>query len=751
MKNTFFTRMKQRWVAYKTELKSMPEEQRKKKYLELLLIALVALGVCAIISGMLVEGFANLFTGGKAQYGILYYAFANPIGLFFTIVLFAACVVGYFAIEFKRNLNNGELFTDKRGVTFMLNSTQGSSRMMNEEEAKDVFYVGDICDTKNTVYGQFTDKGKEVVAFKEATNGSSGNRNLLLLGSPGTGKSYCFVRTEIIQSALRGDSIIVTDPSGELYNTANSFLTELGYDVRILNLVDPRYSDFWNCMDEVIDPETNRLDSTRLNDFTDIYMNNIGEIGAKKDQFWSDGATNLLRAVIGHASWTRESYILVQYKNLFKEVALPSEKNDTIFNNVITDMTSFRLIEKLILDAAKESECDLKKVEDSIKQINESAPNFTIKEVFTDMMRFNDIVGDFEPMPMSHPARQAYKIFSNGSDTVKASTLLGTQLKFQIFADEKLSGMLSNSGINIPEVNMRKSAYFVVMNEKSGATRPIASLFFSFFLKDAMDNWDKNDRIAEEKGEKNPCRDTTVILDEFFSIGVIGGSASQFAQTMSVNRKRHLNINIIVQSIGQIKERYGENNAETIQTCCDYIMFLGCNDPGTAKFISEFISGQATVLNESHSESTNPLGTIGDGANVRFGQSKRAVLTVDEARRWKNKVLLTKRGELPLELKMFPWTQHPCALAGELKPKSVYSNIKPIEERVGAVYAVAKEHSYEETVMAIKNIKAGMSPEKLKKFEKAEAKKKLEDIKKENEAAKNKIEFPNKQKSGSLY
>lgn len=751
MKNTFFTRMKQRWVAYKTEMKSLSEAERKKKYLELTLLAVLALFISAFMIGYMFRNFANWFTGGKAQYGVLYYAFANPLGLICTLALFALCAVGYFAVEFRRNLNNGELFTDKRGVTFMMNSTQGSSRFMNEEEAKETFYVGDILKTQNTVYGQLTDQGKEVVAFKEATNGSSGNRNLLLLGSPGTGKSYCFVRTEIIQSALRGDSIIVTDPSGELYTSVGQFLRDNGYDVKILNLVDPRYSDFWNCMDEVIDPETNRLDSTRLNDFTDIYMSNIGEIGAKKDQFWSDGATNLLRAVIGHASWTRESAILLQYRALYKEVAIPDSKSETIQKNVITDMTSFKLIEKLIIEAATESGCDVEKVKDTIKQINDSAPAFTIKEVFTDMMRFDEIIGDFESMPLSHPGRQAYKIFSNGSDTVKASTILGTQLKFQIFADEKLSGMLSNQGIDIPNINLKKSACFVVMNEKSNATRPIASLFFSFFIKDAMDNWDKYAKIADEKGEKNPCYDTTVLLDEFFSIGVIGGSASQFAQTMSVNRKRHLNINIIVQSIGQIKERYGENNAETIQTCCDYIMFLGCNDPGTAKFISEFISGQATVLNESHSESNNPLGTVGDGANVRFAQSKRAVLTVDEARRWKNKVLLTKRGELPLELKMFPWTQHPCALAGELKPVTVYSVLEPIENRIGAVYAVAKEHSYEETVMAIRNIKAGMSETELQKFEKAEAKKKLEEVKKENEAAKNKVQFPTKEKSGSLY
>lgn len=691
-RNDYFSRMKQRWIEYKTEIKSLPEERRKKKQTILIAYAIGCLIVAALFSGYFIGMLAILFTGSKAH-GVIYYAFLNPIGLIATVFFFGLFIFGAFALEFRRNLNNGEMLTDDRGVTYMRNSTQGSSRFMNEKETKENFYVGDVLETTETIYGQLTDNGEEVVAYK-TKQGGSGNKNLLLLGSPGTGKSYCYVRTEIIQSALRGSSIIVTDPSAELYTDIGQFLRDYGYDVKILNLVEPRYSDFWNCMEEVIDPDTKRLDGSRLNDFTEIYMSNIGEVGAKKDAFWSEGSTNLFRAVIGQASWRRESEILKKYRDLYAKVADKNPDKALVLDQKMKNMVPFSWCEEQILENAKKYGFDVNEIQKEIEKINISAKPFNIQEVYNILMDFNNNVGEFDTMPPSHPGLQAYKIYNTGSETVKASTLQGTQLKLQIFSDDKLCSLLCNKGIDIPNINLKKSAYFVIMSEKTTTTRPIASLFFSFFFKDAMDNWDKYSKIADAKGEKCPCYDVTVMLDEFFSIGVIGGNPNSFATTLSVNRKRHLSVNIIVQSITQLIQLYGKENAATIQTCCDWILFLGCNDPETAKFISDFVGGKSTVLNESHAESLNPIGTLGDGTNLRMSSTQRALLTVDEARRWKDRVLLTKRGELPLKLKMFPWHQHPCAINGELKRVPVYDVLKPIEERVTGIVTIAKENTY---------------------------------------------------------
>lgn len=718
--NTFFARMKKQFLSLKTEFKKLPEKERKRKFFEFGMISGIVFLICAYFSGSIIYWFLYMLNSSAQLKGKIYYGIFGLGGLGFisTLILCGMVLLLFLSIIFRRGINNGILVTDERGVSIMMNGEKGTARYMNEEETKREFNVSDILDTDQIVYGQLTEDGTQVVSYKAKKKGSSGNQNLLLIGSPGTGKSFCFVRTNIVQAMLRGSSIIATDPSGELYQDLGSLLRKNGYNVKVLNLAEPRYSDFWNCMEEVIDEETGRLDGTRLNDFTDIYIKNSGDPTSKGDKFWSDGAVNLLRAVIGFVSYQRETDILNKYRELYSAIALNDPNINSILDNKMVGMVPFTWCEKIILETAEKNGFFVKSIEESIEDIKANAPPFTVKEVYDCLMTFKDKETIFESIPIWHPAKQAYIIFSDASDTVKASVVNGTRLSMQIFADDKLMGALSHDGIRISNINKEKCAYFVNMSDKSKATTPIASLFFSFFFKDAQDNWDKWAKISDEKGIPNPCLDTFVMLDEFFSIGVIGGDPNAFATTMSVNRKRHISINIAIQSISQLPALYGASNADNIQTCCDYTLFLGCNDQKTAKLISEYFAGDATVLAERHNESINPFGTIGDGTNINMSSSARKLLTQSEVREWKDKVFLAKRGEHPLELKLFPWILHPCFVNGETKKVSIYSSIEPIEDRIMKIEAEKNKDAEEEFNKNIKSVKSSYSKNMIKKEEK---------------------------------
>lgn len=718
--NSFSTRIKRQYQALKTQFKKLPEKERKTKLFGFIIFAIISFLGCASISGSFVIWFNKMFEPTGNFKGAIYYGLTNKAALIGTIFIFGMVLFFTLALAFRRGINNGILVTDDRGVSIMMNGERGTARYMNEDETKREFKVGDILETDQTVYGQLTEDGTQTVSYKAKKKGSSGNQNLLLIGSPGTGKSFCFVRTNIVQAMLRGSSIIATDPSGELYQDLGSLLRKNGYNVRVLNLAEPRYSDFWNCMEEVIDEETGRLDGTRLNDFTDIYVKNSGDPTSKGEKFWTDGAVNFLRSVIGYASYQRESKILTGYRALYTKVATNNPEKENILDNKMKDMVSFAWCEHIILDTAIKNGFDEEEIASIILNIKETAPPFTIKEVYECLMSFNSKVGEFVKIPMSHPARQAFIIFSDAPETVKVSVINGTRLSMQIFADDKLMGALSHDGIKISDINKEKCAYFVNMSDKSKATTPIASLFFSFFFKDAQDNWDKWAKISDEKGIPNPCLDTFVMLDEFFSIGVIGGDPNAFATTMSVNRKRHISINIAIQSISQLPALYGIANADNIQTCCDYTLFLGCNDQKTARLISEYFAGDATVLAERHNETVNTIGSFGDGMNINMSSVNRKLLTQSEVREWKDKVFLAKRGEHPLELKLFPWTLHPCYVNGETKKISIYSTIKPIEERLLEFEISKPKEPDKEIKENIENAHSSYSKDKINTEKKSE-------------------------------
>ena len=64
-----------------------------------------------------------------------------------------------------------------------------------------------------------------------------------MLDGSGSGKSASYVIPNAYQ--LLG-SYVFTDPKGELYDKTAGYLKSKGYDIRVLNLVNPKKSDGYN-------------------------------------------------------------------------------------------------------------------------------------------------------------------------------------------------------------------------------------------------------------------------------------------------------------------------------------------------------------------------------------------------------------------------------------------------------------------------------------------------------------------------
>lgn len=664
-----------------------------------------------IVIGYSTKWFATMYNPETATGGIVYYGLTGGAGLSLicSILFWAAFSFLLFASETKRPKE----LTDKMGRD---NATEKivdnlDDKVMSKEEVKQFYQVDDISNIKTTIIGMFDKYGAEAIGFKPAKNGGTGNQNLIVVGSPGTGKSYGPVRTNILQAMERGDSIIATDPAGELYQTMCEALKKRGYDVKVLNLKEPRYSDCWNFLNEVIDKETGRLSGTKLSEFTNIYIRNSS---ANSDPFWIQGSVNLLRALIGYTSYQRESNILTHYKELYLTVSRNSEAAKVFAEQNMIGMCSFKMCEEKIKEAAVKNGFSLEEIEDQIQTIRDSAPAFTITEVYNNILNWEDIIDKFETIDLSHPAKQAFIFYNRGSDTVKQSQITGLSMALQLYSDSDLRNVLSYDGIDLSQINKKKCAYFVMMQNDSTSLRPITSLFFSFFFKEAKENWDQAEKISMAKGEKNPCLDVYALLDEFFSIGVIGGDPDAFAQTISVNRKYHIMINIFVQDLVQIKTLYNEDNRATILNCCDNLLYIGCNDLETTKYISDFIGGKALFRSESHKESTSIFGPLTDGAEVNVSSSYRALWEPDELRKLSNQVLFAQRGKKPLICNPFGWVLHPAAINGETTLTNIYESIKPIDERVAEIKANMKIKKGQEIANNTKSLKSSYSKNMVK-------------------------------------
>jgi type IV secretion system protein VirD4 len=115
------------------------------------------------------------------------------------------------------------------------------------------------------------------------------NKNILVVGGSGTGKSACYIKPNILQML---GSYVITDPKGELYRETSQFLKANGYKIRSLNLVDPEYSDRYNPLAHIRDhADVDIIAHT-------IVSGGKSEGGGSSDPFWDNTAKMLLKACI---------------------------------------------------------------------------------------------------------------------------------------------------------------------------------------------------------------------------------------------------------------------------------------------------------------------------------------------------------------------------------------------------------------------------------------------------------------------
>lgn len=116
------------------------------------------------------------------------------------------------------------------------------------------------------------------------------NKNVLVVGGSGSGKTACYIKPNIMQCL---GSYVITDPKGELYKETSQFLKANGYDIKVFNLVNPAYSDYYN-------PIANLNSEQDVDTLAHILVNGAKENGgaSSQDPFWDDTATFLIEAAI---------------------------------------------------------------------------------------------------------------------------------------------------------------------------------------------------------------------------------------------------------------------------------------------------------------------------------------------------------------------------------------------------------------------------------------------------------------------
>lgn len=470
---------------------------------------------------------------------------------------------------------------DPRGFARSKTGVYGTASWMTKQEIKENLEVANIEDAEGIILGELN--GKAVCMPKDTNL----NRHIAVFGASGTMKSRAVIRNALFQALKQNESVVITDPKGELYADTAELYKQNGYEVKVFNLVNPKHSDSWNCMADL------GGDTLMAQVLTNVIIGNTSS--GKGDHFWDNGEANLLKALILYIDQ----------------------------------------------DKSRKGKKHLPAVYQFLTQNSQQ--------------RISSI---FEKLDSDHPARAPYNLFLQSSETVRSGIVLGLGTRLQVLQNKAVQAITSCSDIDLTAPAKRKCAYYIILSDQDTTMSFLSSLFFSFLFI-------KLTRYADSRENRRCDVPVNLILDEFNNVGRIGGAedGSDFARSLSVCRSRDIRVTIVVQSLGQLQNRYPNNLWAEIVGNCDVQLMLGCTDDVSAEYFSAR-SGEMSIQVDSTQTMRKTIAIAQMIPEYRHneGQGRRKLLTPDEVLRLPNEELLCIiRGCNILKLNKLDYTKHPIS------------------------------------------------------------------------------------------
>lgn len=635
-----------KWNEFKTKILMLSKGEK------LALLFCFSFLVSLFPAGCIAKVFVGEWNAGLLRGFVL--ALTTGYGIVTALVF--ACAITFIIIRFS--VNNADLNAtkevDDRGVATSMAGTYGTARWMNETEAKKVYEVGPVENVTGTILGQFTQDGEEVIALPfEPT----GNRNLILIGPPGSGKSFGYVRTAVFQSIVRGESVVVTDPKGEIHNDMRKLLESRGYKVKVFNLINLDLSNAWDCVQEIYDPITGNIDDQRVITFCKtVIANTGGGANSKGDPFWESSEENLFRVAVSYCAYIREKSLIEIYERRAKELLtqLPyiTQEDEQSLIEIVKNPESAMVDRRRVVEYLAHSFYGDEEGDRKLSEWEEDAPTCNISDIY-DALLHNDLdkwEANFKYVPLSHPAASAWAVFKGMGERVQPNIVGGLNTRLQLFMTYKVRRVISNDDIRLANLGAEKTALFLIISDDNASMQLLSSLLLSFLFKDLKEAFD-----AVGGEGRIPVN---VVADELANTGVW----PNFEKTIATARSRKIAVSLILQSLPQLTQLYGEENAETIIGCCNTMLVLGCNDKYTAEYISDksgIVTIRAKSVSDTRASSAGNRGVM-QGYSLSEGDGKRNLVNPDEVQHLdKEQILIMTNGQNMLEAKRFGFIHHP--------------------------------------------------------------------------------------------
>jgi type IV secretion system protein VirD4 len=331
----------------------------------------------------------------------------------------------------------------------------GTSRWQNKQEMDRTAFVWDT-DTPikkaGVVFGMEKSRnGKEKVWL------NNDDVHALLIAATRAGKSRKILLPTIWSLAQAGESMILGDVKGELYDAAGDYLKSLDYNVITLNLREPAKGNQWNMLDLV-----NRAVLA-------------GDVARATELAWD----------IAHTISNQT----------------PSPSGEPIWRN-----GEESTIAALILLTALNSEFEFQKHMTTVFYLL-AEQGQALEDGTVPLMEY------IKSLPTTHPAKGAFATASIAPYKTRASFFTTALSDTRLFSDPNIADMTAKQDHDMRQIGIQKTAVFLIIPDEKSTRDVLATLYIDQVYQSMVD-------LANDRGGRIPRR-VNFLLDEFGNLPAI--------------------------------------------------------------------------------------------------------------------------------------------------------------------------------------------------------------------------------------
>lgn len=358
-----------------------------------------------------------------------------------TIILFLGVLVTIFlsVSSYIFDKDKGHGF----GLKIQEKKESGYERWATDKEMKnanDVVKVNPGDEHLNAAGIPLINNGKEIWV-------DNGEYHNLVIGSTGSGKSTQIVFPMIRLLAKKGESMIITDPKGEIYTKTSENLKKRGYKIIVLNFRDPKKGNSWNPLGMPYTYYKNGNHDKAVELLDDVAQNILYDPKNNAEPFWEKTAADY-----------------------FSGLALG------------------------LFEDGKELEVNLNSINymATVGDERYAGTSNYIKEYF-------NLKGP------THDATTFASATVNAPNDTKGSILSTFRQKIRMFTTrENLSEMLSKSDFDMRDIGKGKTAVFMIIHDEKKTYHSLLTIFIKQCYETLIDE-------AQKNGGKLPIRTNFIL------------------------------------------------------------------------------------------------------------------------------------------------------------------------------------------------------------------------------------------------